>query len=207
MMSNLTSLLNKYEFTPLLKPGQIVRVEPLSQFGYFIMPRSAVPEFLPETQINMATPFTTSLSAAVETGQQTGISAKVTALDVGTLTIAQYSLYALDPFIQFEVYQPATTARFANKQGPIRFDRGNTLYAVQSKQWQLLPEIFVYEDKTPITVKAYNIDLDESKMYAQFGSNWLQIPLGGLQHNGFPRRTARRPHRADYKSRGASINR
>jgi len=119
MMSNLTSLLNKYEFTPLLKPGQIVRVEPLSQFGYFIMPRSAVPEFLPEVQVNMATPFTTSLSAAVETGQQTGISAKITALDVGTLTLAQYRLYALDPYIQFEVYQPATTARFANKTGPL----------------------------------------------------------------------------------------
>ena len=197
MMSNLTSLLNKYEFTPLLKarPDSLikrlrVRVEPLSQFGYFIMPRSAVPEFLPEVQVNMATPFTTALSAAVETGQQTGISAKVTALDVGTLTIAQYRLYALDPFIQFEVYQPATTARFANKQGPIRFDRGNTLYAVQNQQWQLLPEIFVYEDKTPITVKAYNFDLDEAKMYAQFGSRRLQIPISSLQHHSFPRRTA-----------------
>lgn len=177
MMSNLTSLLNKYEFTPLLKPGQIVRVEPLSQFGYFIMPRSAVPEFLPEVQVNMATPFTTSLSAAVETGQQTGISAKITALDVGTLTLAQYRLYALDPLVQFEIYQPATTARFANKQGPIRFDRGNTLWAIQNEQWQLLPEIFVYEDKTPITCKAYNIDMDEAKMYAQFGAIGFKYPL------------------------------
>ena len=177
MMSNLTSLLNKYEFTPLLKPGQIVRVEPLSQFGYFIMPRSAVPEFLPEVQVNLATPFTTSIAAAVETGQQTGISAKVTALDVGTLTLAQYRLYALDPYIQFEVYQPATTARFANKNGPIRFDRGNTMYAIQNQQLQLLPEIFVYEDKTPITIKAYNIDLDETKMFAQFGAIGFKYPL------------------------------
>jgi hypothetical protein len=177
MMSPHTSLLNKKDFTPLLKPGQIVRVEPLSQFGYFIMPRSAVPEFLPEVQVNLATPFTTSLSAAVETGQATAISAKVTALDVGTLTVAQYRLYAIDPFIQFEVYQPATTARFANKNGPIRFDRGNTSTAVITDNWNLLPEIFVYEDKTPITVKAYNIDMDESKMYAQFGAIGFKYPL------------------------------
>lgn len=177
MMSNLTSLLNKYEFTPLLKPGQIVRVEPLSQFGYYMMPRSAVPEFLPEVQVNLATPFTTAISAAVETGQQTGISAKITALDVATLTIAQYRLYALDPHIQFEVYQPATTARFANKNGPIRFDRGNTMFAIENGAWSLLPEIFTYEDKTPITVKAYNIDMDESKMYAQFGAIGFKYPL------------------------------
>jgi hypothetical protein len=174
-----TTLLNKNQFEPLLKPGQIVRVEPLSQFGYYIMPRSAVPEFLPETQVNLATPFTTSISAAVETGQQTGISAKVTALDVGTLTLAQYRLYALDPFVQFEVYQPATTARFANKAGPIRFDRGNTLYAVEAHAWSLLPEVFVYEDKTPITVKCYNIDLDEAKMYAQFAAIGYKYPLAG----------------------------
>lgn len=177
MMSNITSLLNKYEFTPLLKPGQIVRVEPLSQFGYYMMPRSAVPEFLPEVQVNLATPFTTSISAAVETGQQTGISAKVTALDVSTLTVAQYRLYALDPLIQFEIYQPATTARFANKNGPIRFDRGNTLYAIENGAWSLLPEVFVYEDKTPLTVKAYNIDMDEAKMYAQFGAIGFKYPL------------------------------
>jgi hypothetical protein len=176
-MMGSTTLLNKFHFEPLLKPGQIVRVEPLSQFGYYIMPRSAVPEFLPEVSVNLATPFTTSISAAVETGQQTGISAKITALDVGTLTLAQYRLYALDPFIQFEVYQPATTARFANKNGPIRFDRGNTLFAVENGQWQLLPEVFTYEDKTPITVKAYNIDLDESKMYAQFAAIGYKYPL------------------------------
>jgi hypothetical protein len=186
MMIGSTTLLNKAEFEPLLKPGQIVRVEPLSQFGYFIMPRSAVPEFLPEVLVNLATPFTTSLSAAVETGQQTGISSKVTALDQTTLTVAQYRLYARDPLIQFEVYQPATTARFANKNGPIRFDRGNTLFAIYNDNWNLLPEIFVYEDKTPITVKAYNIDMDEAKMYARFAAIGFKYPLAAYNPTVLP---------------------
>ena len=177
MSSPLTSLLNKQELTPLIKPGMNVRIEPLSQFGYYELPRSAVPEFLMPVEVNLATPWTTSLAAASDTGQTSPISTKITALDVPTLNLAHYRLYALDPMVRFELYQPASTARFANKQGPISFHYGNTQYFLDLGMFSLLPEIFLYEDKTPPTIKAYNMDLDGSTFQARFAAVGFRYPL------------------------------
>jgi len=154
-----------------------VRIEPLSQFGYYELPRSAVPEFLMPVEVNLATPWTTSLAAAADTGQTSPISTKITALDVPTLNLGHYRLYALDPMVRFEVYQPASTARFANKAGPISFHFGNTQYFLDLGMFSCLPELFVYEDKTSPTVKAYNMDLDGSTFQARFAAVGFRYPL------------------------------
>jgi hypothetical protein len=177
MSSPLTSLLNKTDLTPLIKPGMNLRIEPLSQFGYYEMPRSAVPEYLPPQEINLATPWTTQLAAAVDTGQTSPISTKVTALEVPTLNLGHYRLWALDPMVRFEVYQPSTTARFANKVGPISFHYGNTQYFLQLGMFSCLPEIFVYEDKTDPTIKAYSMDLDGGTYQARFAATGFRYPL------------------------------
>jgi hypothetical protein len=171
------TVLYRQDLTPILKPGNNIRIEPVSQFGYYTLPRSAVPEFLPEVEVNLATPFVTRLTAMSDTGQTSPISTKITTLDVGTLTLGHYRLYAKDPAVRFEIYQPATTARMANKAGPISFHKGTTDSLIKLGQWQLLPEIFVYEDRTPITIKAYNMDLDEVKDYARFGAVGYKYPL------------------------------
>lgn len=177
MSSPLTSLLNKQELTPLIKPGMNVRIEPLSQFGYYELPRSAVPEYMLPVEINLATPWTTSLAAASDTGQTSPISQKITALEVPTLNLGHYRLYALDPLVRFEVYQPASTARFANKNGPTTFHYGNTQYFLDLGMFSCLPEIFVYEDKTDPVIKAYNMDLDTSVFQARFAAVGFRYPL------------------------------
>lgn len=154
-----------------------VRIEPLSQFGYYELPRSAVPEFIMPVEVNLATPFTTSLAAASDTGQTSPISQKVTALEVPTLNLGHYRLYALDPMVRFEVYQPASTARFANKNGPTSFHYGNTQYFLDLGMFSCLPELFVYEDKTDPVVKAYNMDLDQAVYQARFAAVGFRYPL------------------------------
>ena len=176
-MSTNTSLLSKHEFTPLLKPGMNFRVEPLSQFGYYKVPRSAVPEVLPMEEINLATPFTTSLTAMSDTGQTSPISTKLTALDVNTLQIGHYRLVAIDPLVRFEVYQPGGQARFTNKDGPISFHWGTTQTWLDRGLLEHLPEIFVYEDKTPITVKAYNMNPNKATFEARFAYFGFKYPL------------------------------
>jgi hypothetical protein len=177
LSSPLTSLLNKQELTPLVKPGMNIRIEPLSQFGYYELPRSAVPEYLPPVEINLAVPWTTSLAAAQDSGQTSPISTKITQLEVPTLNLGHYRLYALDPLVRFEVYQPASTARFANKLGPISFHMGNTQYFLDLGMFSLLPEIFLYEDKTDPIIKAYNMDLDGSVFQARFAAVGFRYPL------------------------------
>jgi hypothetical protein len=174
---NLTSLLNKETISPLLKPGQFVRIEPYNQYGYFQLPRNSTPEVLPPVRVNLATPFTTSLSAAIDTGQTSPISTKVTALDMQDLTLAQYKLVALDPGVRFEVYQPNTVARFANRAGPISFDQGSTMYFLENQMFGCLPELFLFADKTPPTIKAYSIDLDVVQFFARFVAFGYKYPL------------------------------
>ena len=173
----LTSLLHKETISPLLKPGQFVRIEPYNQYGYFQLPRNSTPELLPPVRVNLATPFTTSLSAAVDTGQTSPISTKVTALDVQDLTLAQYKLVALDPGVRFEVYQPNTVARFANRAGPISFDAASTKWFMANQLYSCLPELFVFSDKTPPTIKAYSIDLDQTQFFARFAAFGFKYPL------------------------------
>jgi hypothetical protein len=176
-MTTLTSLVNKETFTPLLKPGQYVRIEPYNQYGYYQLPRNSTPEFLPPIWVNMATPFSTSLSAAVDTGQTSPISLKITALDVQDLTLAQYRLVAVDESVRFEVYQPNTVARFANRAGPISFDKASTGWFLANQMYSALPELFLFSDKTPPTIKAYNMDLDATTYYARFVAFGFKYPL------------------------------
>lgn len=176
-MNTLTSLLHKETISPLLKPGQFVRIEPYNQYGYFQLPRNSTPEFLPPVRINLATPFTTSLSAAVDTGQTSPISTKVTALDVQDLVLAQYKFVALDEDVRFEVYQPNTVARFANRLGPISFDAAGTKWFLANQLYSCLPEIFLFGDKTPPTIKAYSTNLDSVTFFARFAAFGYKYPL------------------------------
>mgnify|MGYP001604123540 CR=1 FL=1 len=176
-MTTSTSILSQHHFIPILKPGYAIRIEPLSQFGYYRIPRSAVPEVLPMEEINLATPFTTTLTAMSDTGQTTSISTKLTALDVNTLQVGHYRLVAVDPLVRFEVYQPGGNARFTNKDGPISFHWGTTQTWLDRGMLEHLPEIFVYEDKTPITVKAYSMDPNKATYQARFAYFGFKYPL------------------------------
>ena len=172
-----TSILSQHEFTPVAKSNQNFRIEPLSQFGYYKIPASAVAQPLFWTEVNLATPFTTSLTAMSDTGQTSPISTKLTQLDVNTLEVGHYRLVAIDPLVRFEVYQPGGQAKFTNKNGPISFHWGTTQTWVDRGLLEHLPEIFVYEDKTPITVKAYNMDPNRATFQARFAFFGFKYPL------------------------------
>ena len=87
VVSSPTTLLNRMWFEPILKPRQIVRIEPSHKYGWFRIPENATPEILPKVTMNMATPFTNSLSAMSDTGSQTSIKTKKIDLDMPGLII------------------------------------------------------------------------------------------------------------------------
>lgn len=171
------TLLQRHWFEPILKPGYIVRVEPLSKYGYFRMPKSAVPEPLPWIRVNLATPFTTALTKLSDTGQQTSLRVKKTELDLNTLTLGQYRLAAFDPAILFEIAQPSAYGRLVNKAGPVSFDWSNTMYHVINQNWSQLPEVWIFEDQTPLTLKATNMDMDADTYQARFIAGGWKYPL------------------------------
>ena len=177
LVSSPTTLLNRMWFEPILKPRQIVRIEPSHKYGWFRIPENATPESLPAVTINMATPFTNPLAAMSDTGSQTSIKNKKVDLDMPGLSLAHYRLVARDCGVYFRIYQPAAIARYTNKNGPIYFDYGSTMYHYANQNWASLPELFVFEDQTPPTIEAISEDLNQTTYWARITAFGFRYPL------------------------------
>jgi len=180
MMNSPTTLISKYHFEPILKAGQRVRIEPLNKYGFFEIPRTATPENLPSVEVNLATPFSSALAAASDTGQESPIKLKKTDLDMNPLNLAHYRLIAYDPGVKFRISQPAATGKYTNKAGTMSFHWGSTMQHLVNQNWSQLPEIFVFEDQTSPTIEAVNMDLDESTYYARIMAFGFRYPLNVL---------------------------
>lgn len=169
--------LQKHLFEPLILPGQVLRIEPLHKYGFFRVPRSSVIEVLPVKTINIATPFSQSIPVASDTGQQVEIPKKITDLDMQGLSLGHYRLFAKDPMISFTFKQPAAVGKFTNKAGPVIFDYSNTMFHVINQNWGQLPEVFIFEDQTPLTIVAKNMDMETVEYQARIGAFGFRYPL------------------------------
>jgi hypothetical protein len=169
--------LNALGFEPIILPGQRVRIQQKNEYAYYELPRFDVPELLPEVTVNLAVPFTTTLAVLADTGQQTGRTVRVEDWNVDALSLAQYRLIAKDPGVLFTTHQPAGAGRFTNANGLTRFHYGNTMTFFKYQLWSALPEIWLWEDQTPVTVTAINADPNRVKHYARISAFGFRYPL------------------------------
>ena len=182
MGTGVITRLNRVAFEPILMPGQRVRIQQGNEFAYYELPRYTAPELLPQTVLDLADYNTgVTLSAMSDTGQQTGRTSRITDMDVDALSLGHYRFVAIDTSILFEIRQPGSVGRFTSKTGPLRFHYGNTMTHYQNQMWSMLPELFVFEDVSPPTVTAYNMDMNRVKKYARLAFFGFRYPLQFLQ--------------------------
>jgi hypothetical protein len=180
-MPELTSILWQKNFTPILMPGRWIRIEPISIWGFYVLPRSATPEFLPPSIVNIAT-TTTSLGAAADTGELSGRTVKMTNWDVQGGSLAHYRLWAVDPLVAFKIFQPQARAKLDAKNISLTFDKRLTDYALKEGQLNLLPEVFALEDQTQLFVQGFNMDADAATNEARIGAVGWRYPLIKINH-------------------------
>jgi len=173
--------LQRSEVTPLFLPGQVVRVEPLHKFGFFVMPRSQTPEVLPEQLINIATPWSQKITKASDSGTAATFQREITELKQNALSLAQMRMMVLDGGINVKMYQPNAAAKFTQKNGAILLHKGNTGYPVTIDHWAQVPEFFVFEDQTPIFLEASSRDLDEDTYFARVQVVGVRYPLAPIR--------------------------
>lgn len=101
--------------------------------------------------VNLAS-STSTLAAFTDTGNPTTITTRITDLDMPKANLAQYWLVAVDD-VTFQISQPAAVGRFLNRNGKISFGIETQSYYRQG-MWGSLPQLYVYEDVTPLTVTA-----------------------------------------------------
>jgi hypothetical protein len=171
------TLLHKNIFEPILKPGFVVRIEPLHKYGFFRVPRSHVIETMFAKTVNIATPFTQQIPAWSNSSTNAGFERKVSDLNMEGLQLAHLRLLARDPWIQFTVKQPGSFAKHRNKDGPLSFDKGFTDMAWNAQLFSLLPELFIFEDQTEPKIGAINLDSEEATYQARFIAIGFRYPL------------------------------
>lgn len=171
------TLLHKNIFEPILKPGFIVRIEPLHKYGFFRVPRSNIVETMLIKTVNVAVPFTQTIPVWSNSSTNAGYGRKIDDLNMEGLQLGHFRLLARDPWIQFTVKQPPAFARFRNKDGALSFDKGFTDMAWNAQLWSILPELFIFEDQTQPHITAVNLDSEEATYQARFIAIGFRYPL------------------------------
>jgi hypothetical protein len=181
-----------------LESGDLILIEPRNEYGYYFIDPRFSPRILVDKTINIATRFTTPIPALTSAGAVTGngIDHVCTEVDVGDLEIAFYKMIVVDPDIQVQVYQPSASQIFNDKAGGRRLAQNNTLYHAVKGDWGAVPEIWVFQDDTPITVVATSTNMDAT-------TYWARIRFLGFKFKLFQPRIAKN---VDYAQTIITIN-
>ena len=169
--------LNALGFEPIVLPGQRIRIQQKNEYAYYELPRFATPDLLPPVDVNLAVPFTTTLAALADTGQQTGRTVRVEDWNTEAGVLAQYRFVVRDPGILVTISQPAGAGKFVNANGTTRFHYGNTMVFFKQQLWSMMPELWIWEDQTPVTITAINADPNRVKHHARVTAFGFAYPL------------------------------
>jgi hypothetical protein len=144
----------------ILKPGDLIRPEPFKAFGgYFRVLRNRKASLLPLKTENIATRFSTSLQAANIAGTAVPLPKVSTAFNVNQGELAHWKLLCLTGGYDLQVGQPNENKLFADQE--VRFlNYANTTANYKSGNYSQIPEIFSFEDRTPIKFIASSTDPD-----------------------------------------------
>jgi hypothetical protein len=172
-----TSVQYQPDHVPYLMPLRLVHIVPI---GWFRVSEDLPIEPLPRRDINLATQWTTPLPIMARSGSQTELQAEISGWDVPNSYLGQYKLFAVDRNMAFSVFQPASHARFYNQAGAQTFDFSYTNTAIKLGQWNLLPEIFCFQDDTRPTIHVTSANTVENTYFARVGAIGWKYPLEEL---------------------------
>lgn len=147
-----------------LEPGDIVLVEPEASFGAFEVRADQIPEVVPPQKINiLASDFSKNLGAlSASPGSQ---QKQITELDLDIDEIGIYKILPEDFGYVIQLNQPTTITRFTNKLGSWNLSGADIMPLFENHYQGLIPEVMVFEDRTPITIKAISTDPNTSANY------------------------------------------
>jgi hypothetical protein len=169
----------------ILKPGDLVRPEPFKSFGgYFRVLRNRRPSLLPLKTENIATRFSSGLAAAGIAGTATPLPKVSTAFDVNQGELAHWKLFCLTGGFDLQVGQPNENKLFADKE--VRYlNYANTTYNFLNGNYSQVPEIFSFEDRTPVKFIASSTDIERTNYNVIIGALGFKYFVDVVQISGY----------------------
>lgn len=156
-----------------LEPGDIVMVEPADKFGVYEVRTDLTPSVVSVQKLSLPASYTESIGAL--TANPGSISEELEELNLNLDEIGIYKIFPEDFGYKIEINQPTAITRFANKTGSWNI-AGADMKALWDNHYNaLIPEVMVFEDRTPITVKAISTDPNET------ANTWVRVNVSGFQ--------------------------
>lgn len=162
--------------------GDLIAVEPFNLFGIYQIKSELMPEVIPPQKVHLTSSFSQSLPVlAANPGT---LSSQVTGLDLQLGEIGMYKLVPEDAGYKIEVMQPTQTTRFSSKTGSWRYSGADMVGIADNPEFQgLVPEVFVVEDRTSITIKAISTNPNNDSTGATSLNNyWIRVRAYGYKY-------------------------
>jgi hypothetical protein len=160
-----------------VEPGDIILVEPEAAFGAYQIRTDQMPSVVTYQKLSLLAPnFSQSLGPlAASPGN---ITTMMTQLDLNIGEIGLYKIVPEDWGYVLQFNQPTAIVRFTSKLGAWNM-AGADLHPQNKVEYPaLIPELAVFEDRTPITIKAISTDPNNlNNFYVRVGVYGYQLPI------------------------------
>lgn len=163
-----------------VEPGDVILIEPEASFGAYEIRTEQMPSTVTYQKLSLLAPnFSQSLGPlAAAPGI---ITTQMTQLDLDIEQIAFYKIVPEDFGYILRFNQPTSIVRFSSKLGAWNMagadlnPHGEKIYPA------LVPEMMVFEDRTPITMTAISTDPNTTNnYYVRVGVYGFQLPIRKL---------------------------
>lgn len=156
------------------EPGDIIAVEPMDKFGVYEVKTNLTPVVIPRQKIHLTSSFSESISEL--SANPGNITEELEELNLNLDEIGIYKFVPEDFGYRFEVNQPTSIVRFSGKTGSWNLAGADMIDDLNKHNYPaLIPEIMVFEDRTPITIKAISTDPNTT------ANRWVRVSVFGFQ--------------------------
>lgn len=169
----------------VLEHNDYIVIEPFSDFNnsHFKISPSRKIEVMPEKFLSVAS--NTATITAMTNGTTAETPRTLTELELPENELGQWKLMVFDPSIEIKVFQPATTnALFSARDGgPKTFNRANTFEQYLAGNYAVIPEIWTFQNSTPVSVYVASIDPNKTIKQARLVYYGWKYKLDPVQLN------------------------
>ena len=182
------------QMSVIFAPGDLIRPEPFSSFGgYLRIKKTVQAQLLPFRTENIAVKWTSKLTKMDISGTQSELPKNTEKFDLNQGELGHWKLLVLTSGNEIEIGQPNENKLFTDKDTVRRLTYANTTYNFKIGNHSQVPEIFTFEDRTPIKYKAFSTDPDRDSYDVIVGAYGFKYTVDLVTFDKYPRETDMHP--------------